>query len=81
MEGRVEPSVGVSLVAELVNEVVVVKLQQLHHFWKHTILHSRAFSGELVQKYLHRDEAIWIHGLCTLDGWHLVEREDAGDRV
>jgi len=49
MEGRVEPGIGVILVTELVNEVVVVKLQQLGHFWKHTVLHSRAFSGELVQ--------------------------------
>jgi len=24
--------------------------------------------------------AVKIHGLCTLDRWHLAEREDAGGR-
>lgn len=52
MEGRVEPGVGVSLVAELVNEVVIIKLQQLRHFWKQTVLYSCAFCGELVQNIL-----------------------------
>jgi len=44
-----EPGIGVSLAAKLVNEIAVVKLQQLRHFWKQTVLHSRASCGELVQ--------------------------------
>jgi hypothetical protein len=41
--------VGVSLVTELVTEVVVVKLKLLRHFREEAILQSRAFCGELVQ--------------------------------